>query len=64
MLLDAKWKWVQDTGRYNSNIKEDILVDILDLLDFNGLNPQFARDVFYRVVVKRIRLSAAACRYV
>ena len=38
MLLDAKWKWVQDTGRYNSNIKEDILVDILDLLDFNGLN--------------------------
>lgn len=38
MLLDAKWKWVQDTGRYNGHTKEDILVDILDLLDCNGLD--------------------------
>lgn len=37
ILLDAKWQWVQDTGRYNGYTKEDILVDILDLLDYNGL---------------------------
>ena len=37
ILLDAKWKWAQDTGHYNGYTKEDILVDILDLLDCNGL---------------------------
>ena len=38
ILLDAKWRWVQDTGHYNGYTKEDILVDILDLLDCNGLD--------------------------
>ena len=38
ILLDAKWKWAQDTGYYNGYTKEDILVDILDLLDCNGLD--------------------------
>lgn len=38
MLLDAKWQWAQDTGKYNGYTKEDILVDILDLLDCNGLD--------------------------
>lgn len=37
ILLDAKWRWMQDTGRYNGRTKEDALVDILDLLDCNGL---------------------------
>lgn len=36
-LLDAKWRWMQDAGRYNGHTKEDVLVDILDLLDCNGL---------------------------
>ena len=38
ILLDAKWQWTQDTGRYNGYTKEDILADILNLLDCNGLN--------------------------
>ena len=38
ILLDAKWRWVQDTERYNEHTKEDALVDILDLLDCNGLD--------------------------
>ena len=38
ILLDAKWQWAYDTGRYNGYTKEDILVDILDLLDCNGLD--------------------------
>ena len=38
ILLDAKWQWVQDTGHYRGCSKDDILVDILDLLDCNGLN--------------------------
>lgn len=37
ILLDTKWKWAQDTGCYNGYIKEDILADILNLLDSNGL---------------------------
>ena len=37
ILLEAKWKWAQDTGRYSDYTKEDFLVDILDLLDCNGL---------------------------
>lgn len=37
ILLDAKWQWAQDTGHYNGHAKEDILSDILDLLDCNGL---------------------------
>ena len=37
ILLNAKWRWAQDTGHYNGYTKEDILVDILDLLDCNGL---------------------------
>lgn len=37
ILLDAKWRWAQDTGHYNGYTKDDILVDILDLLDCNGL---------------------------
>lgn len=37
-LLDAKWRWAQDTGHYNGCTKEDLLVDILDLLDCNGLD--------------------------
>ena len=38
ILLDAKWRWVQDTGHYNGYTKEDMLADILDLLDCNGLD--------------------------
>ena len=38
ILLNAKWQWAQDTGKYNGYTKEDILVDILDLLDCNGLD--------------------------
>lgn len=38
VLLHAKWQWAQDTGHYNGYIKEDILSDILDLLDCNGLD--------------------------
>lgn len=37
ILLAAKWNWAQDTGHYNGYTKEDILADILDLLDCNGL---------------------------
>ena len=37
ILLDAKWQWAQNEGRYNSYTKDDMLVDILDLLDCNGL---------------------------
>lgn len=29
---------MQDTGHYNSYTKEDMLADILDLLDCNGLD--------------------------
>lgn len=38
ILLDARWQWAQDTGHYNGYTKEDMLVDILDLLDCNGLD--------------------------
>ena len=38
ILLEAKWQWAQDTGRYSGYTKEDFLVDILDLLDCNGLD--------------------------
>lgn len=38
ILLDAKWHWEQNTGHYNGYAKEDMLVDILDLLDCNGLD--------------------------
>ena len=38
ILLDAKWQWAQDTGHCNGHTKDDILVDILDLLDCNGLD--------------------------
>lgn len=38
ILLDAKWQWAQDTGRYNGHTKEDMLADILNLLDCNGLD--------------------------
>lgn len=38
VLLDAKWQWAQNTGHYNGYTKEDILVDILGLLDYNGLD--------------------------
>ena len=37
VLLDAKWRQAQDTGHYNGYTKEDMLSDILDLLDCNGL---------------------------
>lgn len=37
ILLEAKWQWAQDTGRYSGYTKEDFLVDILDLLDCNEL---------------------------
>lgn len=37
MLLNAKWKWAQDTGHYSGYTKDDLLADILDLLDCNGL---------------------------
>lgn len=38
ILLDAKWQWTQDTGHYRGHTKDDVLVDILDLLDRNGLD--------------------------
>lgn len=38
ILLDAKWQWAQDTEHYNGYTKEDMLTDILDLLDCNGLD--------------------------
>lgn len=38
ILLNSRCRWVQDTGRYNGYTKEDILADILDLLDCNGLD--------------------------
>lgn len=38
ILLDAKWRWAQDAGHYNEYTKENMLSDILDLLDCNGLN--------------------------
>ena len=38
ILLEAKWQWAQDTGHCNGYTKDDILVDILDLLDCNGLD--------------------------
>lgn len=38
ILLDAKWQWAQDTGYYRGHTKDDILADILDLLNCNGLN--------------------------
>lgn len=38
ILLDARWQWTQDTGHYNGYTKDDILTDILDLLDCNGLD--------------------------
>ena len=38
VLIDAKWQWAQDTERYDGYTKEDALVDILDLLDCNGLD--------------------------
>lgn len=37
ILLNSRCRWVQDTGHYNGHTKEDILADILDLLDCNGL---------------------------
>lgn len=37
ILLDAKWRWAQDTSHYISYTKEDILASILYLLDNNGL---------------------------
>lgn len=38
ILLDAKWQWAQDTWHYSGYTKEDLLADILDLLDCNGLD--------------------------
>lgn len=38
ILLDAKWRWAQDAGHCNGYTKEDMLADILDLLDCNGLD--------------------------
>ena len=38
ILLDAKWQWAQDTGHYSGYTKEDLLDDILELLDCNGLD--------------------------
>ena len=38
ILLDAKWQWAQDTEHYRGYTKDGILVDILDLLDCNGLD--------------------------
>lgn len=37
ILLDTKWRWAQDTGHYNGYTKQDILADILDALDRNGI---------------------------
>ena len=31
-------QWAQDTWHYNGYTKEDMLADILDLLDCNGLD--------------------------
>ena len=38
ILLDAKWQWAQDTDHYSGYTKEDLLDDILELLDCNGLD--------------------------
>ena len=38
VLLDAKWRWAQDKGHYIGYTKEDILANILDALDRNGLH--------------------------
>lgn len=38
ILLDAKWRWAQDTGHYSGYTKEDILADILDALDRRGIH--------------------------
>ena len=38
ILLNAKWQWAQDIGRYSGYTKEDILADILDLLNCNDLD--------------------------
>lgn len=38
VLLNAKWQWVQDTSHYIGYTKEDILADILETLDQNGLD--------------------------
>lgn len=38
ILSDAKWQWAQDTGHYRGYTNDDILIDILDLLDCNGLD--------------------------
>ena len=38
ILLDAKWRQAPDTGHYNSRTKEDVIANILDLLDCNGLD--------------------------
>lgn len=32
ILLEAKWRWAQDTGHYSRSAKEDMLSNILDLL--------------------------------
>lgn len=37
ILLDAKWRWAQDTSHYSGCAKEDILADILDALDRRGI---------------------------
>lgn len=38
ILTEAKWKWVQDTGRKEKGYtKEDCLCDVLELLECNGL---------------------------
>ena len=38
ILLEAKWQWAQNTGYYSCYTKEDFLIEILDLLDCNGLD--------------------------
>lgn len=38
VLLDAKWRWAQDTNHYSGYTKGDMLADILDTLDRNGLH--------------------------
>lgn len=38
ILLEAKWQWAQDTDHYGGYTKEDFLIEILDLLDCNGLD--------------------------
>lgn len=37
ILVNAKWNWAKDTGHYDSYTKEDFLLDVLELLDCNGL---------------------------